>query len=235
MIVSVHQPQYLPWLGYFDKIARSDLFVFLDNVQYKEREFQNRNKIRTEKGWSWLTVPVVSGGEGRQNIRDVRIDNENPWQRKHLASLRSSYGRASFFKEYYPYFEKLLGRQWVYLKDLNIEIIKFILNELSIVTPISFESDLEVETASTARIVDICKQLEADTYLSGSGGKDYLEGALFVNAGIKLIYQDFQHPPYQQCYQPFEPYMSTIDLLFNHGKKSREILLSPSADTGRLH
>lgn len=226
MIISVHQPQYLPWLGYFEKIAKSDNFVFLDNVQYKEREFQNRNKIRTKDGSSWLTVPVISKGEGRQNIRDVKIDNELAWQRKHLASLRSSYGRAAFFNDYYPFFEEVLGKQWTYLKDLNIEIIRFILKELSIDTPISFESDLKITTMSTQRIIDICQKLKADTYFSGSGGRAYLDQGLFAQEKIKLIYQEFLHPQYKQCYEPFAPFMSVIDLLFNHGMGSRKILLS---------
>ena len=226
MIISVHQPQYLPWLGYFEKIAKSDTFVFLDNVQYKEREFQNRNKIRTKDGSSWLTVPVISKGEGRQKIRDVKIDDESDWRRKHLASLRSSYGRAVFFKDYYPFFEEVLGKKWVYLKDLNIEIIKFILKELSIDTPISFESDLKVTAMSTQRIIDICKKLKADTYFSGSGGRSYLDQGLFAQENIKLIYQEFLHPQYKQCYEPFLPFMSIIDLLFNHGAGSRKILLS---------
>jgi len=226
MIISVHQPQYIPWLGYFDKIARSDTFVFLDNVQYKEREFQNRNKIRTKDGSSWLTVPVVSKGEGRQNIRDVRIDNQIPWQRKHLGALRSAYAKASFFNKYYTFFEEVLARDWEYLKDLNIQIIEFILKDLTISTPICFESDLKVNATSSERIVDICKQLKADTYLSGSGGKDYLDAALFERENIKLLYQDFKHSQYKQCFAPFMSYMSIIDLLFNCGDGSRKILFT---------
>ncbi len=229
MIISVHQPQYIPWLGYFDKIAKCDTFVFLDNVQYKEREFQNRNKIRTKDGWSWLTVPVISQGKGRQNIRDVKIDNEIAWQRKHLGALRSAYAKADFFDKYYSFFEKVLARDWEYLKDLNFEISRFILSDLNISTPICFESDLKVNALSSERIVDICRQLKADTYLSGAGGRDYLDEKLFAGENIKLLYQDFKHPEYKQCYQPFEPYMSIIDLLFNHGKHSREILFSTEA------
>lgn len=225
MIISVHQPQYIPWLGYFEKIAKSDKFVFLDNVQYKEREFQNRNKIRTKDGSSWLTVPVISKGEGRQNIKDVKIDNEVAWQRKHLAGLRTSYARAAFFKDYYPYFEEMLGKEQAYLKDLNIEIIKFILKELSINTPISFESDLNIATMSTQRIIDICKKHKADTYLSGAGGRGYLEEGLFTQENIRLVYQQFVHPQYKQCYEPFVPFMSIIDLLFNHGSEASKILL----------
>jgi hypothetical protein len=226
MIVSVHQPQYLPWLGYFDKICKSDTFVFLDNVQYKEREFQNRNKIRTKDGWNWLTVPIISKSLGRQNISEVRIDNEVAWQRKHLGSIRSSYAGAKFFDKYCPFLEGILSKKHAYLKDLNIEITRHILEKLSIDTPISFESDLKVTTTSSARIVDICQKLSADTYLSGAGGRDYIDEQQFKQAGVKLIYQEYKHPEYKQCYDPFQPYMSVIDLLFNHGKASREILLS---------
>jgi hypothetical protein len=226
MIVSVHQPQYLAWLGYFDKIYKSDTFVFLDNVQYKEREFQNRNKIRTKEGWIWLTVPVISKGQGRQNISEVRVDNDIAWQRKHLGAIRSNYAQAEFFDKYYRLLEGILAKKHEFLKDLNIEITRLILEELSIDTSIVFESDLKVTTMSSARIVDICKKLSADTYLSGAGGKDYLDEQQFKQAGVRLIYQDFKHPEYKQCYDPFEPYMSMIDLLFNHGKAGREILLS---------
>jgi hypothetical protein len=226
MIVSVHQPQYLPWLGYFDKIHKSDTFVFLDNVQYKEREFQNRNKIRTKDGWIWMTVPIISKGQGRQNISEVRIDNEIDWQRKHLGSIRSNYAQAEFFDKYYQLLEGILAKKHEYLKDLNIEITRSILDELSIDTAIFFESDLKITTMSSARIVDICKKLSADTYLSGSGGRDYIDEQLFKGAGVRLVYQEYKHPEYKQCYDPFEPYMSIVDLLFNHGKASREKLLS---------
>jgi hypothetical protein len=228
MIISVHQPQYLPWLGYFDKIAKSDCFVFLDKVQYKEREFQNRNKIRTEKGWMWLTVPVISGDEGRQKINEVKIDNEIPWQRKHRGSIKTAYSAAANLKEYDAFLEEIYSKKWVWLQDLNVHIISFILKELSITTPITFESDLNILATKTQRIIDICKKLNADTYLSGIGGKEYLEEELFAQNGITLRYQEFKHPVYRQQFmknsEDFIPYMSIVDLLFNEGPRSREIL-----------
>jgi hypothetical protein len=224
MILSVHQPQYLPWLGYFHKIAKSDRFVFLDNVQYKEREFQNRNKIRTQKGWMWLTVPVVSRGERKQKISEVRIDNDMPWQRKHWGSIKTAYSTAAYFKDYAAFFEEIYSKKWEWFLDLNVHIISFILNELSITTPISFESDLKITSTKTQRIIDICKKLNAGTYLSGIGGKDYLEEELFAQNGITLRYQEFKHAQYRQCYEPFIPFMSIIDLLFSEGRKAREIL-----------
>jgi hypothetical protein len=228
MIISVHQPQYIPWLGYFDKIAKSEAFVFLDTVQYKEREFQNRNKIRTPQGWIWLTVPVISKSQGRQNIFETKIDNQMPWQRKHDGSIKTSYSSARYFKEYFPFFEDVYTREWEYLKDLNIHIINFVLKELSISTPISLESALETAKTKTDRIIEICKKLKADTYLSGAGGKDYMDEALFDKEFIKLDYQHFNHPTYRQQYmkdeKDFLPYMSILDLLFNEGPESRKVL-----------
>lgn len=230
MILSVHQPQYIPWLGYFDKIARSDAFVFLDCVQYKEREFQNRNKIRTKDGWIWLTVPVVTKGLGRQNIPDVKIDNSFPWRKEHLGSISAWYGRAPFFGKYFPFFEEVYGREWEALCDINIHMIKYILKELFILTPVYFESKCDIKSKKTDRIIEICGKLKSDTYLSGIGGKEYLEAEKFTASGIKLIYQDFKHPAYRQQFMKdngdFIPYMSILDLLFNEGPRSGEILAS---------
>ena len=224
MIVSVHQPQYLPWLGYFHKIAQSDCFVFLDRVQYKPREFQNRNRIRTKDGWIWLTVPVVSDAEkGRQVINEVKVDNSSPWQRKHEASLATWYGSAPFFNEYFPFFKEALAKDWHGLSELNVHIIRHVLDVLSISTPTRFESELNIPGTSTQRIIEICKTLGADTYLSGAGGRDYLDEPLFAQNGIKLVYQDFKHPEYKQRYEPFVPLMSIVDLLFNCGQSSVDL------------
>ena len=228
MIISVHQPQYIPWLGFFDKIAKSDAFVFLDQVQYKPREFQNRNKIRTKDTWMWLTVPVVSKDRSRQKICDVLIDNAFPWRRKHPLSLKSCYGSTAFFKDYFPFLEETYAKEWEKLVDLNVHMINFILKQLSISRPIYFASGLGLAGKSTGLIIEICRRLKANTYLSGIGGKAYLAEEKFAEAGIKLIYQDFIYPAYQQQAMKdehdFIPYMSTLDLLFNEGQKAREIL-----------
>jgi len=229
MIVSVHQPQYLPWLGFFHKIIKSDCFVFLDKVQYKHREFQNRNKIRTKDGWMWLTVPVVTKGLGRQNISEVSIDNSFVWQESHFRSLRAWYGNAVFFKDYISFFEDVYTRRkWDKLVELNVYITKYFLKELKIDKPVYFEKNLGTTKTATDRIIEICKKLNADTYLSGEGGKDYLEEEKFNQEGIGLAYQNFTHPAYNQCFarkeSEFIPYMSAIDLLFNEGPKSGEML-----------
>ncbi len=237
MILSVHQPQYLPWLGYFDKIAKSDAFVFLDCVQYKHREFQNRNKIRVplrtpggcpEGGWIWLTVPVVYKGNSRERIGRILIDNGSDWQRKHWGSLKSGYCAARFFKEHSAFFEEVYSLKWERLADLNIHIIKYILEYLKIDTPLYYESQIGTSLEATDRILELCKKLGADTYLSGSGGKGYLEEDKFARSGIKLEYRHFVHPRYRQQFMKqegdFLPFMSIVDLLFNEGKESINIL-----------
>ncbi len=229
MIVSVHQPHYLPWLGYLDKIMKSDCFVFLDNVQYKDREYQNRNKIRTKDGWIWLTVPVVSKGLGRQVIPEVMVDNSVNWQEKHWRNLETWYGKARFFANYAPFFEEVyVSKRWERLIDLSVYIIRYILNELAIETPLYFESDISTTRKSTERIIEICKKLKADTYLSGIGGKDYLEEERFAREGIELKYQIFNHPVYYQHFakdeSDFVTGMAAVDLLFSEGPGSRDIL-----------
>ena len=228
MIISVHQPQYLPWLGYFDKIDKSDAFVFLDCVQYKHREFQNRNKIRVREGWLWLSAPVIYKGHSRERIDRILIDNGSDWQRKHWGSLKSAYSAAPFFKEHSAFFEESYSRKWERLSELNIHIIKYILEYLTIDTPLYYESQIGTTREATERIIELCQKLQADTYLSGAGGKEYLEEAKFARAGIKLEYQHFVHPEYRQQFAKqetdFLPYMSIIDLLFNEGQESRNIL-----------
>ncbi len=228
MIISVHQPQYIPWLGYIDKIAKSDCFVFLDAVQYKEREFQNRNKVRTKDGWIWLSVPVISKGLGRQRILEVGVDNERDWARQHLKSLEVCYGKAKYFGRYFDFFKEAYAARWEKLCKLNVHIVKFILNEFALSPEIYFESELNIHSTRTDRIIDICARLKADTYLSGAGGREYLEEEKFKAAGIRLVYQDFTHPVYHQQFasgeKSFIPCMSAIDLLFNEGPKSVDIL-----------
>ncbi|RJR21266.1 MAG: hypothetical protein C4581_02205 [Nitrospiraceae bacterium] len=229
MILSVHQPQYMPWLGLFDKIAKSDCFVFLDQVQYKEREFQNRNKIRTKDGWMWLTVPVQSSGTGRKKICDVLIDNSNGWRKKHFNSIKTWYQSSLYFNDYIPFFEDILSRETERLVHINIDMMKYILKELEITTPLYYEHNLGISATKTDRIIEICKKFKATAYLSGEGGRGYLEEYKFDRAGIKLIYQKFKHPVYHQQYagkgSAFIPYMSSVDLLFNEGPYSKQILI----------
>jgi hypothetical protein len=229
MILSVHQPQYIPWIGYFDKIARSDHFVFLDTVQYKHREFQNRNKIRTDRGALWLTVPVLVHGCGPQTVMQVRIDRQRDWQRRHFESIKFWYAKAPFLKDHLDFMEDVYNsRTWERLMDLNVYIIKYLLDYLSISTAVSFESKVKTSQTKTERIIELCKKLKADTYLSGAGGKDYLDEDRFEEEGIALQYQNFQHPIYHQQFmgndKDFMPYMSVLDLILNEGHDARKVI-----------
>ena len=221
MIVSIHQPQYLPWLGYFDKIAKSNIFVFLDDVQYKKNEWQNRNKIKTAQGWQWLTVPVSY--KFGQCISKVLISNAVNWRKKHLTALTTNYNKARYFDECGDFFQDLYNQDWEYLAELNIYIIKYLVKILDIKTNLVRASEFKLEDRGTAHLVNICKKLGADTYLSGVGGRDYLELKEFEKEKIDVIFQDFQHPVYTQTYENnigFQSHMSIVDLLFNCGKDS---------------
>lgn len=225
MILAVHQPQYLPWLGYFHKIANCDFFLFLDDVQYKKREFQNRNRIKTASGELWLTIPVITKGHYTQNIKDVKINKEEKWESQHWASIVQNYKKAQHFDEHKEFFQKLYEKKWDFLIDISMEITRYSLEYLDIKTPLKMSSEYNVLTQSTERIIDLCKKTKADAYFSGSGGKAYMDEKLFSDNNIKLTFQDYHHQEYKQAYTGFMPYLSIIDLLFNCGQESRKILL----------
>lgn len=224
MIVSIQQPEHLPWLGFFDKIQQADTVVLLDNVQFKKRYFENRNKIRTGDGWQWVVVPVITKGRYTQSINQVEIDNTSHWRRKDWMSICSNYNKAPFFPKYSSFFEQIYDKQWTHLADLNEEIIRYIVQELGVKVKIIRASTLGTTGRGTDLLLEICQKLKADIYLSGISGKDYLDETKFTEQGIKVIYQEFYHPIYKQMYEPFIPCMSIIDLLFNHGDKSLDIL-----------
>jgi hypothetical protein len=214
----------MPWLGFFDKVRQADTFVILDNVQFEKNYFQNRNKIRTKEGWIWLTVPVLAKGKSNQLIKDVQINNAVDWQSKHWKSINQSYNKAPFFSKYNNYLKQIYSKQWTRLADLNEEIIKHIVHELGIQVKILRASTLGATGKGTDLLLQICQELKADTYLSGISGKNYLDEEQFKREGIKVIYQEFYHPIYKQVYEPFIPGMSVIDLLFNQGDKSLDII-----------
>lgn len=224
MQVVILQPGYLPWLGFFDQLRRADVFVIYDDVQYTKRDWRSRNRIKTQTGEKYLTVPVINRGRFSQLIKETEIDYSQNWQHKHLATILTSYKRAPFFENYYLGLEKILNSKPKYLLELNTQIINTCANWLGIKTPLIFSSDLNIAGSSTSRLVNICKHLKADSYLTGDAASAYLDSSLFDLAGIKLEYHGYKHPFYKQLYPPFLLYMSIIDLLFNHGSESLDIL-----------
>ena len=223
MIVSVHQPQYLPWLGYFDKIDKADVFVLLDNVQFKKNEWQNRNKIKTAAGEQWLTVPVMY--RFPQLINEVEVNNKERWQHKQQQAVISNYKKAPHWTALEPFFTDLFQSQWKTISQLNIHVVKTLAKVLGIETPLHIASEMgNFPEDPDERLIAITKHFGADTYLAGSGGHDYMDMDKYDRNSIKVMFQDYKHPVYGQLFGDFLPYMSVIDLIFNNGGESLRIL-----------
>lgn len=222
--ISIHQPAYLPWLGYFHKIMLSDVFVYLDTVQYEKNSFINRNKIKGAKDSIWLTVPVKLKGHTQTTIKAVEIDNTQKWKQKHLKSIKINYSKAPFFKKYFPEIEALVNKKWDRLTDLTRDMLVFFLGILNIDTEIINSEDLLLETKKANLVLEICKKLNADIYISGVLGKNYLDDNHFKKTKIDIIYQEYNHPVYKQQYENFISHMCIMDLLFNYGPSSNDII-----------
>ncbi len=222
-IVAIHQPGYLPWLGFFKKMMNSEIFVFLDHVQYERKCTQNRNKIRTSDGSMWLTVPVLSHQDSK--INEVKIDETKHWSLKHKKSIILNYSKAPFFDEHKDFLEHLYGTTYDRLLDLNLEIIKYVMKVLEIKTKTFLSSELNVEGKGSEMVLNICKAMKCDLYISGTlWARNHLHVEDFKKNGMMVQFENFNHPVYRQKFEPFIPNMSIIDLLFNEGKNAKDIL-----------
>lgn len=223
MIIAVHQPQYLPWLGFFAKMDRADMFVLLDTVQYKKNEWQNRNRIKTAQGWQWLTVPVLY--RFPQKIKEVEINCRDNWQHRQRQALISNYRKAPYWSELESFFEEIFSSTWRNISELNIFTIRRLAGLLGIETTIRIASELpDFPENPDERLIAIARYFNADTYLSGGGGKNYMQLDKYRDSGIRVLFQDFKHPVYNQLFGEFEPFMSAVDLIMNHGPESPAIL-----------
>jgi hypothetical protein len=226
MIVSINQPAYLPWLGYIHRIAESDLHIVLDHVQFEKNSFVNRNKVRTSSGWTWLTVPVRTKGRfGALPIDELEIDSTQAWAEKHWQTIRQNYSKCPGFPAHAKFFEQIYARPWARLAELMAEMNGYLLRAFGVRTPLRCSSEMAPSGARTELLVGLCKSVGGSVYLSGPLGRSYLEEARFAEAGIEVRYHDYAHPTYPQRPSGFEPYMSAIDLLFNCGERSRDVLL----------
>ena len=229
MIISIQQPEYFPWLGFFDKLLSVDKVVFLDNVQFKKRYFENRNKIRTFDGWGWIMTPVLTKSCFKQKIMDVMIDNSQPWQRKITSTLAQNYKSSPFWTESGEQLRELITRRWERLVDFNLAVIEFFMEKLEIKREYCLASSLDTKCTGSQLILEICKKMNASQYLSGRDGRNYLDEKSFLASGIEVIYQDFKHPVYSQFHGQFMPNMSIVDLYFNHGHESIDIIKGKEA------
>ena len=225
-VLAIHQPNYLPWLGYFHKIAHCDVFVFLDNVQYEKGGFTNRNKIKTSQGPRWLTVAVSTSGNYRQAVKDVRISDTALWGAQHWGALQTSYANARCFGESAPRFKAIYAKPWERLADLNEALIIATCSMLGI-GGVEFRkaSSMNVSGAKSDLLAQICREVAADTYLTGTGAsRAYLQEEPFRRAGVKVAFDEFAHPTYGQLWGKFCPNMSVVDLVFNEGAGSLGII-----------
>lgn len=224
MRIGILQPGYLPWLGFFEQVYKSDVFVIYDDVQYDKHGWRNRNRIKTANGIQWMTVPVLVKGKQHPLIKDVRIDNSSNWRKKHLASITANYSKALYFDDYIGLFQRCLEREWEFLLDLDMEFISQFCEALGLKRNIFCSSDLGISGDKVDRLINICNHFGADVFYEGQAGKNYIDEDIFLQRGISVEYQDYQHPVYSQLYGDFVPYLSIVDLLFNEGPNSLSIL-----------
>ena len=218
MIVTIHQPDFLPWLGFFDRWRASDLLVFLDDVQFLRRGWHHRDRIKTAAGPAWLTVPVKNKGRYLQTIRDVELE-DGPWRRKHLAIIRAAYAKAPGFGQVFPLLEAVYTKNHLRLVDLNLDLLTLAARLLDIRTPTALASDQDLpgsegpDCTGTLRLLRLCQIHGASSYLTGSGSRGYLDESLFLQHGIRVEWQQFVHPAYSQLYGEFVANLSVLDWL----------------------
>ncbi len=230
MKVAIHQPHFLPWLGYLHRMAQADLFVLLDHVQFERRNYQNRTMIRMNDEPRWLTVPVIQNSQ-KECIVDKRVDNRIDgakwWAPNHFSTLRHAYREAAHFATYAADFKRLFETRWDRLVDMNQAGLDLLRDAFGIRTPLARSSELAVEGARADLILSVCKEVGADTLIAGLGGsRGYLDADAFAREGVRIVFHEFHHPEYAQPGNaPFLRGLSSIDMLFNCGARSASLLL----------
>ena len=233
MTVSIHQHNYLHWLGFFNKVSQSDIYVVFDDVQYPMgKDFHNRNQIKTNNGKTWLTIPVIGKSE-RRKFNEIQI-KDNGWNEKHLNNIKNFYGKTKYFNDYYPDLEKFYTTTYDKLIDLNMDMNKWFFKLLDINTEIKYSSQIcyyqDVfklnELKGLDKIIHILKQTNTTQYITskGPGASRYIDEKVFKDSNIELIWNEYKHPTYNQQFGDFIPYMSILDLLFNEGPNSKNII-----------
>lgn len=234
MLVAIHQPHYIPWLGYLDRMAKADLFIVLDHVQFERRNYQNRTMIRCEGEGKWLTVPVVQLSQ-KERIVDKQVDNSETgsraWGPTHFKTLKYAYRKAPFFALYAPRLQEILEARWDKLVDLDLAMLDYLRDSFGIRTPLKRSSEMRADGARSGLLLNLCREVApGSTFLGGLGGsRGYLDLAAFAAEGIGVQWQEFKHPVYPQCAEgAFLPGLMSLDLLFNCGPRASELLHQPA-------
>jgi hypothetical protein len=234
MIAALHQPNFMPYIGFFHKMLNCDVFILMDSVQFSKESWINRVKIKTKDGWNWLTVPVLTKHRSDQNISEVEIDSSRKWKRKVFDALKYNYSKAGHFDDCIGEIQRLLKEDHSKLMKLNVNLIEYLRSELRISTKMIYLSELNVEGFASELLVRACRAAGCDTYLSGDGARSYLDEEVFRAAGIRLVYHGFKHPTYNQLHGGFVEGLSSIDLLLNEGRDNAgRILRSIKVGEGR--
>jgi hypothetical protein len=232
------QPSYIPWRGFFDLIHRADVFVFYDDVQYDKHGWRNRNRVKTAQGTKWLTIPVLSRGNVSEGLalKDARIAWTDDWAKKHASTIRQSYAKAPFFADYAPLVDSFYAaeKRPELLCDFTIETTIALARALGITgTRFLRSSELGIHGTKTERLVSIVKHVGADHYLSGPSAKDYIDAALFRDAGVGLEYITYDYPEYEQLHPPYDPQVTILDLLFMKGPDAPSFIWQAGAEVKR--
>ncbi|HRH40429.1 MAG TPA: WbqC family protein [Pyrinomonadaceae bacterium] len=221
------QPSYIPWRGFFHQIQKADLFIFYDDVQYDKHGWRNRNKIKTANGNIWLTIPVLSGGNVvyQTAINQIQISPSENWAKKHLLSLKYSYSKAPFFKDFFPFIEEVYETPSESLAEFTINTTIKLSRILGIEhTKFERSSNIPAQGQKSDRLLEILKNVGATHYISGPSAKDYIEDEKFQEAEISLEYINYNYPEYPQLYPPFDPQVSILDLLFMTGENAHKYI-----------
>ena len=226
MVLTAHQPVYLPWLGLFHKIWLAEKFVLFNTVQYLPKEWMNRNKIKTNKGEIWLTVPVLKKGFLNKKINEIKINNNIDWRRKHFRSIYVNYKKTKYFNYYIELLEEIYSKTWEYFSDLNEFMLRTFLKELNIKTTFLVASKFDFDGKKSDLVLNMCKDLGAKKYIFGAQGVNYADTEKFKASGIEVFFQNYQHPTYNQIHGNFKSNLSIIDLLFNCGKNSLDVIVN---------
>ncbi|MDB9788795.1 WbqC family protein [Candidatus Thioglobus sp.] len=227
--IAILQSNYIPWKGYFDLINSVDEFIIYDDMQYTKRDWRNRNKIQTPNGLQWLSIPVIVKGKYFQKISKTKISDNN-WGKKHWNVLKQNYSKAQHFKESKDVFEDLyLNNKDECLSQVNYKFIGAINKILGISTKIRWSSEFDLTDGQSEKLLGICKDCDADVYLSGPFAKDYLDENIFIQNNIKVEWMNYSnYPKYQQLFKPFEHQVTILDLIFNEGENATKFMKTPS-------
>jgi hypothetical protein len=231
-IVAGHQPNLYPYGGFFAKLASVDRFVIVDNTQYVKKQYHNRNKVKFPDGAArWLTIPIRNAGRFKQRINEAEIDVSIDWRSKHMRTLRANYAGAPYFDDFFPELRGLFDSEWRRLVDFNVAVIELCAEYLGISTPIVLASESGIAGVATELILDICRKTGSDTYLHGMHARDYVDFAFLEKAGVKNLIQDYSAVAYPQTVGDFIPNLSILDVIFNCGPRSLNVVLAGQKTT----